>query len=483
MGIEKNTAYACRVVRINDNEVDYLSELVIDEECFTTIAIKDIERNGYNMIKNELHINIVVKLNAEYLTIVDCQLIESSSRVNHDCSESIIDLKYISSLLLIDYFSDSSHEIKFNGFNCEITETTELLGVYPYQIDYDEFAFPQVECDIKGNVVAKEVGCGFSYFVAPSIVRKDGGLRVSMYGKIQFSSSKEENIEEIRELLNSICLFFEILSGEIVTIEDVYLKKDRHSVKAIGLGNFHKNKLNGLQSGVDSRSFLRKSIFKVSDFEDSIGQAIDVFREIKNECMLACEAYKQILLDEEVKIGTYNKFLKAMQIVEGFQRVKIDESEEEEFKEKKNKLMDKLDEIDKAFVDKYTSYNGQSFRICINEFTMESIHIISGLSVPEAKKTSKTVIDSIINDRNVYTHASKEIKPILPVNKLHAVSYCYKIFFRILILSKMGLEERIIRNRLLFDRKFVAYYKLLFGLEINREGIDTDTGEFDKLMW
>ena len=32
MDIEKNTTYACRVVSINGQEVDYLSELVIDEE-------------------------------------------------------------------------------------------------------------------------------------------------------------------------------------------------------------------------------------------------------------------------------------------------------------------------------------------------------------------------------------------------------------------------------------------------------------------
>lgn len=31
MDIEKNTTYACRVVRINGEEVDYLSELVVCE--------------------------------------------------------------------------------------------------------------------------------------------------------------------------------------------------------------------------------------------------------------------------------------------------------------------------------------------------------------------------------------------------------------------------------------------------------------------
>ncbi len=53
MGIEKNTTYACRVVRINGEEVDYLSALVVDEECITRITIKEVERKIYDKVRNE----------------------------------------------------------------------------------------------------------------------------------------------------------------------------------------------------------------------------------------------------------------------------------------------------------------------------------------------------------------------------------------------------------------------------------------------
>ena len=150
--------------------------------------------------------------------------------------------------------------------------------------------------------------------------------------------------------------------------------------------------------------------------------------------MLACEAYKQILLDEEIKISTYNKFLKVMQVVEGFQRAKIDEMEKQEFLQNKNKILEKLDdEEDKAFLEKYTNYNGQSFRKCMNEFTLTSLQIISSLTKRQAQKASKDIIDAIINDRDVYTHASKEEKPRLSIDKLQAVNYCYKTFFRVLV--------------------------------------------------
>lgn len=352
MDIEKNTTYTCRVVRINGEEVDYLAALAVDDECITRITIKEVERKDYDKVRNEAFVNIVVKCEAIYITIVECQLFKGSSRIGLDYNESKINLEYMSSLMLVDYLWSPSQEMRFSGINCEITEITELLGVYPYQIDYDELTFPRVKCDIKGDVVSKMVGHGFSYFVAPSITHEQDGLHVSMYGKIQYSGGKERNISEIYELLNSICLFFEILSGEIITIGDVSLNHGERSIKTVGLCNFPKNKLNSLQSSFDTRSFLRKGLFKISDFEEGIGAAIAMFYEIQNECMLACEAYKQILLDEEIKISTYNKFLKVMQVVEGFQRAKIDESEEVEFNNKKNEIMGKLDETDRAFIKK-----------------------------------------------------------------------------------------------------------------------------------
>ena len=53
MDIEKNITYACRVVSINGEEVNYLSELVVDEECITRITIKEVERKIYDKVGSE----------------------------------------------------------------------------------------------------------------------------------------------------------------------------------------------------------------------------------------------------------------------------------------------------------------------------------------------------------------------------------------------------------------------------------------------
>lgn len=482
MEIERNGTYICKIVGINNEDADYLGTVTVDEEYIIRIEIKEIERKYFDKIKDVPYANIVAKWEGKYVTIVDCQLMEKEFR--GEPNNAKIQLKYISSLLLVDYLWTPSQEIQFSGFSCSITEITELLGSYPYEIDYDELALSNVECNVKGNVVSKRVGHGFSYFVAPLITYETDGLHVSMYGKIQYSGGREQSISEVREVLHKICLFFEILSGEIITVNEIVFEQEKNCVKAVGFCNFPKSILSRLQSNFDSRKYLRKSIFKVSDFGNDIGKAIATFYEIQSECMLACEAYKQILLDEEIKISTYNKFLKVMQVVEGFQRAKIDERENVEFKQKKNSILEKLnDEEDKAFLEKYTNYNGQSFRKCMNELTVNSLQVISGLTKGQARKNSDGIINAIINDRDVYTHASKEEKPRLSIDKLQAVNYCYKTFFRVLALSRMGLSDKIIRNRLLFDRKFVAFYQVLFGLKVLKEDSYSDTGSFDNLMW
>jgi len=100
MDIEKNTTYACRVVSINGEEVNYLSELVVDEECITRITIKEVERKIYDKVGSETFVNVVVKYEAIYITVVECQLVKRSYRMGLDCNESKINLEYMLKMYL-----------------------------------------------------------------------------------------------------------------------------------------------------------------------------------------------------------------------------------------------------------------------------------------------------------------------------------------------------------------------------------------------
>lgn len=207
MEMERNGTYVCRVTRVNNEETDYLGTLTVDEEYTIRIEIKEVERKCFDKIKDAPYTNIVINWEGKYITIVDCQLTEKAFRGGPDINNTKMYLKYISSLLLVDYLWDPAQKIQFSGFSCSITEITELLGNYPYKIDYDQLLFPNVECNVKGNVVSKKVGHGFSYFVAPSITYETDGMHVSMYGKIQYSGGREQSVNELREVLHKICLF------------------------------------------------------------------------------------------------------------------------------------------------------------------------------------------------------------------------------------------------------------------------------------
>lgn len=236
-------------------------------------------------------------------------------------------------------------------------------------------------------------------------------------------------------------------------------------------------------NGFDTASFLRKSVFKILDFKNYGEGIINAFRKINVDNYLAFESYKQVLLDEEVKIITYNKFLKVMQIVEGYQRTDEEENSIKEFNNEKQSVIEKLEKEDKAFIEKYTKYNGETFRKCLSKFTYDSVKILSGLSKTKAKDRIDALLSKIINDRDVYTHASKKIKPQLSYDELEYVIVCYKVFFRVLILHKLGLPDELIRTRLYHNRTFASYYQQFFGIKLQVDEKNMSTGEFDAMMW
>ena len=220
----------------------------------------------------------------------------------------------------------------------------------------------------------------------------------------------------------------------------------------------------------------------MSDFKN-IYEPVERFNTIYDSGKLAFEAFKQVLLDEEVKIGTYNKFLKIMQIIEWYQRDSITDEEELSFIKKKNEIIDSLADLEqKEFINEYTTYNGQNFRKCLNGFTYDSLRIL-GISKTKALKKCDHILSDIKNDRDVYTHASKNINAKIPQEKLMNINYLFKTLFRINVLSKIGMPDQIIKRRLLHDRRFVLCLKDVFDLVIEKDENYYNTGEFDRMMW
>lgn len=118
-------------------------------------------------------------------------------------------------------------------------------------------------------------------------------------------------------------------------------------VEVIGICNFPKEKLNVLKNDtMDSISFKRSSLYKITDFQN-LEQAMKYWFSNYRKIYNAQQAYGRILLDEDVKIVTINKFLAAMQLIEGYTQAYTDEEKEiKEFEEKKKELMSKLENED-----------------------------------------------------------------------------------------------------------------------------------------
>ena len=89
---------------------------------------------------------------------------------------------------------------------------------------------------------------------------------------------------------------------------------------------------------MDSISFKRSSLYKITDFQN-LEQAMKYWFSNYRKIYNAQQAYGRILLDEDVKIVTINKFLAAMQLIEGYTQAYTDEEKEiKEFEEKKKRI-------------------------------------------------------------------------------------------------------------------------------------------------
>ena len=117
--------------------------------------------------------------------------------------------------------------------------------------------------------------------------------------------------------------------------------------------NFEPNRLTRYIAYQNENSELEKEkiiLFVNQDIDEVICQ----FEKMYVEDRVAFEAYQQLMMDEELQIFTVNNFLKAMQMVEGIERLGDRERIEKEFKKEKHRIMKKLtDEKDKEFVKIY----------------------------------------------------------------------------------------------------------------------------------
>lgn len=490
--------YSGKICLLNDAEVDFRAEIQFNEYHQGIITIYGVTREVLlNAEHGEYHSAIMLLENREYISIFDLYFKRGSANTKIIDGEPVFDggmITAVSSNVLKGNKSYSTEDI-FQELFMEITDGCELIGLCPYDLSescldismYKNIEIPIHNSRIHVNTVEGE----FWFSVYPEYKWSKNSFSIGFGHKIQFKPQKALKVMEIHETLNKITSFFTILCGETVTINKLSVMEldDPKSGMAdfIGICNYEKDKLDALDnSGIDTTCFKRLSVFKISDFSD-LEKAMNFWFEHYENFYNAQKAYGRILLDEELKVVTVNKFLAAMQLIEGYSQAHANEKEEtENFQKWKTDLLLKLDKMenikkeDIEVIKDGLEFSGISFRKAVKEFFYIGSSCLEKISKTAFFKKNNTLIDNIVKDRNFYTHSSNRTKAQLSFDEMLNVATICKELYRVLMLNDMGIEQSLLIQRFGYNRLSETVFERILGIKFC---VSEDISGYDKAMW
>lgn len=488
--------YTGTVYKINSLEINNeAAEVQEDELNRVIIKIRKVSSQIVDNLKSNDNYNVVqIKLGADgFLSVFYAyiQQVTSGMQLNNGIPTSSISEIVLVSLSAIkgSKFFDLSD--KFKKFRLEITDGNELIGLSPYDLNssYNNIQeMKQIEIPIRIQDISANTCLGeIEFVVMPKHWFKRDSFSIGFSHYILLELADSIGVGQFREKLKMITDFFSIMCGEQVTInkmeivEEEEYKLDFFEYK--GYCNFPRWALTVLDnSGIDTNNFKRLSVFKLTDFQ-ILETALNYWFEHYEALYNAQQAYSRILLDEDTKIVTVNKFLAAMQLVEGYSQAYVDEKQAEKiFKKRKEEIIEKLvEQEDKDYVEAGLAMPGIAFRkACIN-FYWKGISIFSEISEETFRNQhEKSFISKVVNDRNFYTHSSRRIKPKLHFDELMDIAVVTKALYRCLVLESMGMSREIIKDRFYYNRTIRGKIHQIFNIQIKTE---RQVSEFDNGMW
>lgn len=462
----------CVIVRINKVPSKILENLINNDDC--NVILLELDDGKYLSV-----FNAYVQRGTFGMRLDDGSLMNNNSEIVLVSSSAIEGNKFFA-------LSD-----KFKEFHFEITDGYELIGLTPYDLNsgYKNIvSSKKIEIPIENQSITVNTSLGkilFAVFPKHWFKRDSFSIGFSHYISLELKDSLE--VAQFRDKLKIITDFFSILCGEQVTINRLdIVEEEKQKVNFFaykGYCNFPRRKLNTLDnSGTDTNNFKRISLFKLTDFQD-LEAALNYWFEHYKALYNAQQAYSRILLDEDTKIVTVNKFLAAMQLIEGYSQAYVDEKQAEKtFKKRKAEIIKELKkQEDKDYVEAGLAMPGIAFReACIN-FYWKGISIFSEISKETFKEQyEQSLISKIVNDRNFYTHSSRRIKPKLHFDKLMDIAVLTKGLYRCLVLASMGMGKEVIKKRFYHNRTMEAKLYQVFNIQIKAE---RQLSKFDSGMW
>lgn len=484
-----NQWYSGRLCRINNNCVDFKAEIEFDQYHRGIITVYGITSENIKKFEDHGDCSAVMLLeNDEYFSIFDFYVKERKYSSGYEGDELVFG-KIILTLVSSSVLKGTnwiSPEQEFPEISMEITDGYELIGTCPYNLDVGYEAMilcKKIEIPIQMEIICVNTIIGELQFEAlPKYHFCKNLFSLGFSHRIQFKPSRPIKIKELHSILQKITDFFSLLCGEIVSINKLSLIDNTDIMyNFIGYCNFPKEKLNVLdKKGIDSTGFKRIALFKITDFSD-LEKSLNYWFEHYDCLYNAHQAYGRILLDEDMEVVTINKYLAAMQLIEGVSQAYADEEQEMlDFSIKKQAIISKLeDELDKELVEEGLQFSGITFRKGTIKYFFDGLNLLEPITKSAFNKRYKELINMIVNDRNFYTHSSRRIKAELSFDEAMNVAVLCKNLYRITMLEKIGISKSLLRYRTGHNRIFTNVLYNLLGIRIKIEG---EMPRFDKEM-
>lgn len=488
---KKEKWYSGKLCKLGNENIDYRAEIRFDEYNQSHVTVYNIAREWIDKLHSGDYDSAVLELeNGEYVSIFEFDY-QTTYRVRNMESVNCEFMLILRSSNIIKGAKSFLKEHRFSELSFEITDGHELIGSCPYDLNegyLEMIQYQKIQIPIKMESICANTMLGkFEFGVFPKYHFSKDCFSIGFSHNIVFKPGNPIAVDEFHEILQKVAYLFSVCSGEIVTINKLLLVEYEENTypnfyEFIGYCNFPKANLRILKNaGEVGTGFKRAELFKITDFPD-LEFALNYWFKYYDVLFNAQQAYGRILFDEEMKSVSVNKFLAAMQMIEGYAQAYADEEQElAEFYLQKQKIIEQLKEqSDKELVEYGLGLSGITFRKVLENYLFEGINYFKQISKSSFHKNYKELINRIVNDRNFYTHSSNRTKAELSFDEAIQISVLCKEIYRILILRQMGVSKELINCRTEHNCKAVKLLFELFGIKIE---IHNKLTAFDNDMW
>ena len=257
---------------------------------------------------------------------------------------------------------------------------------------------------------------------------------------VKFSFNKGVLYNEALDVVNDFSNFLTLCIGESIDSNN-YFSKDADGNPITLLFQKREEEHNTIKD--------HEIIIKFSYIKDSFEECLKAWNT-KKELLEPIIYYFVEAHEKDFHVPT--SFLKVVQALEAFSRRMRNNKiwTDEEFQELITRITSDLQEDDQALVSGAIS-NEPRLRKRLQSIFSE---VNSIFEIPSNKRSS--YINKIVDTRNYYTHFDERLKDrILDVEKMYYVSQYMKFVLRILLLRELGINEELIKQRLMQNHEFL----------------------------